>query len=252
MTFRPVPENEVAAFRHYISTTPPNEWPSPHKVTHAFDAKPPWLSSKKSEAALRKVVRFAFDRGYSKGRLSSHDSEPTAEFEREQYAGPGEDDEPRFPAADNFPELVLVLKKLGLSPKQIEQCCRAVGEDQDAAMDETDPDVALREFLEAHSSLSEDEVETAIKLARKDRAGKTAAEDEPPPFSGRPRPGGKMDPIIHNAAMDARALAMDAVRKIPTDYVPPSALPRNRIDTSSRSMASWAARWPGAARIKQA
>ena len=210
-------------------------------------------SRKGAESVLRDLVKIAYARG-------AQDALPK-QFEREQYAGPGEDDQPRFPAVDNFPALAEVCAKLGLSPEQTEQCCRAAGEDQDISCDADDPDIKLRAFLEANGTLSEDEVETAIKLANKDRAGKTAAEDEPPPFSGRPRPGGGMDPI-RNSATGARDAALANVRRIGIDnsvgtqHFTPAVNPPGRVlasdHTSTRSMAGFAERWPGAARIKQA
>jgi hypothetical protein len=200
------------------------------------------------------LARFAYHRGFSKGRLGL-DSEPTKQFEREQLAG--EDDEPQFPAAANYPALVEKLESLGLSEQQIEGVCRAVGKDRDMSCDADDPDTALREFLAGR--LDDDEIEKAVALAAKDRA--SLAKDNPPPFSGRPNPGSKMDPIVRNAATGARDQALAAVRRIPVDTsigvqnfgAPAVNTPRRfGADTSSRSLAGFASRWPEVARIKQA
>ncbi len=69
--------------------------------------------------------------------------------------------------------------------------------------------------------------------------------DEPPPFYGRPRPGGTIDWYADRTAGDRRQHAMDAARRIRVDTVGVQPSPR-----SPRSSASFAARFPSAARIR--
>ena len=204
-------------------------------------------SRKGAESVLRDLVKIAYARG-------AQDALPNKQFEQEQRAG--ENDEPQFPAADNYPELVAILKQMGLSAEQIEACCAAVGSDQDTACDSDDPDTRLREFLAGR--LDDDEIEKAVALAAKDRAA--LASDDPPPFSGRPRPGGTMDPI-RNAATGARDAALANVRRLGIDSsvatqtfgLPPGSTGRviGASDSSNRALAGFSARWPEVSRIRR-
>jgi hypothetical protein len=98
------------------------------------------------------------------------------------------------------------------------------------------------------------------------------AEDEPPPFSGRPTPGGGQDPITSasRARSSARSPAEDARRilsltpgQLVYDMGRPFTGERNGVlysegvrlksrprKVSSSSMKDYASRFPGAARIK--
>jgi hypothetical protein len=135
----------------------------------------------------------------------------------------------------------------------------------------------LAEFLK-EKGFSSEEIEAACQAASGDADG---ACDEPPRFSGRPRPGGTMDPIEGDEELiketparigaqskravserfqpnrDARKAAMDAAMKIGIDT--PVSAPRvvatvhaTSLHSSNSSMAAFASRWPDAARIKQA
>ena len=62
----------------------------------------------------------------------------------------------------------------------------------------------------------------------RDKKGRRGAQDEPPPFSGRPRPGGTMDPIRASDSLRriqddawAHALALDHARKHGVPGLPP-------------------------------
>jgi hypothetical protein len=93
--------------------------------------------------------------------------------------------------------------------------------------------------------------------------------DEPPPFSGRPRPGGEVDPIVKRAqdaawqyflAYDATAkrrkkeqlaAATDmALIELPRDLSVRYAAPQPRIATDERADRDFAARCPEVARIR--
>ncbi len=246
--FKMVPEKTVRDFRAWLASTPSNRLPSPRsgRVLYinsagAFDTALPRQRSKGADTVLRDIVRIAYNRGAQDATYN--DDEPAL---ASQFAQSG-----------NYPSLVEKLEAFGLSKGQIEQACVALGSDKDQACDEDDPDVALREFLAGR--LDDADIEAAVKLAAKDRFGKTAAEDEPPPFSGRPRPGGGMDPIVRNTG--ARDQAMAAVRRIAIDnsfgvqsFGSPAAVTPRRVlasDTSSKATASFAARWPDVARIRR-
>lgn len=139
----------------------------------------------------------------------------------------------------------------------------------DKGMDEGEGHAALKAFLRS-KGLSEGEVEKACHILDGD-----LGEDDPPDFGGRPTPGGTITPLRNNSpaslrgsapgaegplrgnatapAQDSRRLALDAAARIITDYVPPSSRPRPpQIDYSSKTMRSFAERWPEVARIKQA
>lgn len=82
------------------------------------------------------------------------------------------------------------------------------------------------------------------EVARLRAGDRRRAVDEPPPFYGRPRPGGTIDYADRGAA-DRRRHAMDAALRVRVDTVgvQPSASQR-------RASASFAARFPSAARIR--
>jgi hypothetical protein len=126
----------------------------------------------------------------------ARDAAPNKQFEREQLAGPSEDDE-------NDPE-GLPPTKLGTIQKSRE------GED-----DEEYPYSAAHAQLADHLKqlgLDDDEVEECCKMASE---SSDMSMDDPLPFSGRPNPGGQHDPTTNasrtSGATDSMIFKQDGV-----------------------------------------
>jgi hypothetical protein len=187
MAYKPVPQPIVDAFRWYIHTTPTSELPSPHSVTHAFDAMPESLRNRSNpmtklfdalrqkyktpEAAMRALGLDA-QLLKSKRKALAHDDdlEDDPRYRREQEEG---DDE-------NFPE--------GVAPRR-SGSLQASEEGEDDDLTNNYPELA--QFLRAHG-FSDDEIAEACAIAHE---AHRMTMDEPPPFRGRPRVGGGMDPL---------------------------------------------------------
>jgi hypothetical protein len=219
-----------------------------------------------------------------KPRLA-RDAAPTEQFRREQLAGSGEDDD--FPHSAAHPELAALLREMGLDDEQIERACTAAVDDRDMSCDANDPEARLgrlRDYLKPH--LSDAEIDEACEIARKDMG---MGEDLPPPFPGRPTPGGaplkdeqpsprsararpehfsRTSQEPHGTATDSRNAAMDAACRIQIDNsigvqsfgspTPQSKQARRQLatdaarSTSSRATDSFFARFPDTAKIGQA
>jgi hypothetical protein len=93
-------------------------------------------------------------------------------------------------------------------------------------------------------------------------AGGLLTGDEPPPFSGRPTAGGKMDPIVPASTSDRRA-ARDSMKRVKVadgaghlhavrDGFAPRRNSKPAMDAASAaSRASFLKRFPAAARLRQ-
>jgi hypothetical protein len=201
----------------------------------------------------------------SKPRLA-YDADPDKQFEREQLAGPDEDDD--YPSTLANPELAKLLREMGLDDEQIERACAAASNDQAMSCDDAGIDgrlAKLREYLEKNGTLADAEIEEALEHAR---AG--MGEDIPPdlPSGGRPTPGGELTPRKNGGAMDAYARRWPEVARIQIDNsigvqsfgspTPQSKQARRQLATdaarsnSARVQASFFARFPDAAKIGQA
>jgi hypothetical protein len=236
-------EKQIRDFKYWLQSTPPDEWPSPRKgttlrmnaVTGAFDVMPDQLSRKR-------VGR--------KSRMA-RDAEPTKQFRQEQLAG--EDDD--FPYSLAHPELAEYLRqKTDWSSEDIEEACRIAAEAKDMSCDEPNPFPGR-----PRPGGTMDPIERDEELIRESPARIGARSERAVPEHFQSSRGG---------ATDARALAMDAASRIKSDYVPAmdSATRdarmlnhmRGKMDayTHAAYMAQtakgFAAKWPDAARIKQA
>jgi hypothetical protein len=109
--------------------------------------------------------------------------------------------------------------------------------------DEGENDPGITEILRMIAALSDDEYQDLIERMSED-VGVGGAQDDPPAFSGRPRPGGGMDPIEPRAidrlrrarGAEDRRLALDAIDR--------------QINARERADADAARRYPNAARIR--
>jgi hypothetical protein len=182
-------------------------------------------------------TRIAHDKGFSKGRLSSHDAEP------DEQAARGIDEEP-----DEQPG----------NSKETFKVEQQEGEDDDYPNSNSLPDLA--DFLR-RKGWSADDIEEACRVAGSALDMTTDAEPQgggPPdlPLGGRPTPGKNLTPLKQSAAMDARSLAsrIGVATSFGTQNFGAPVTPRRVIgaDTSTRALAGFASRWPEVARVKQA
>jgi hypothetical protein len=156
--FRAIPDREVAAFREFIYTTPPDQLPSPRNPTCAFDVMPSELSI--GDKALRRIVKRAYDMGREAARNEDEHGEKLREY---------------LDGAPHHREIAQSLKSVGLTDAQVLTVCNVLSEADAKAM------------------------------------------DDPPDFPGKPLTGGGQVPLRETHGMDARNLAMDAVRRVKID-----------------------------------
>jgi hypothetical protein len=104
---------------------------------------------------------------------------------------------------------------------------------------------AIRRILALIRELDDDQFSDLMERLSEDvEVG--VAEDDPPPFSGRPRPGGGMDPV----APRARDLLRQRPRSPALDALALDALDRH-INARERADADAARRYPNASRIRR-
>jgi hypothetical protein len=130
---------------------------------------------------------------------------------------------------------------------------------------------ALRDYLKKNGLLSDVEIAEACSIA-----SESMGEDNPPPFPGRPNPGGHLDSLgatdsrlifKQNGVMDSRNVALAFASRIqrdnsvPTEFYPPSTQStkaRKQLAQdasaahSSSALNDFHKRFPGAAKIGRA
>jgi hypothetical protein len=194
MSFRPVPEAEVACFRKFISNAGPHDLPKPtERVTHAFDTAAPWLRriGEGNARAIfelgKKAARAQMARDRRLGRDDLNGVPMTGSNDPE-LDGVDSDD----PAA----RLRAVLKAEGVAESVIVAAVNALnvgGEDEENVVEpgheKTFRGPSGHERVEALDDL--DDPPPPHRLGS--RAAARAGEDKPPYFRGRPNPGGHVD-----------------------------------------------------------
>jgi hypothetical protein len=187
-------------------------------------------------------------------RQMARDAEPTKQFRQDDETG------------------------IRITPERIEQIMELLGgADSDTAkrvrylLDQgmsCDADVddrlaALRSYLEKNGTLTSVEIEEAVEISRRDLGDDSGPVDLP--SGGLPQPGGRLTPL-KNGAMDARSAALALASRITIDHgsvgtqlfgAPPTPTKSTKAklasdaaqSSSSRAMADYAKRFPGAEKI---
>ena len=135
-----------------------------------------------------------------------------------------------------------------LSDEDLERACamlRGGGEDEDpklrelGAADDAENEEERSSNARTDRETNEDEpaereeMAAAIKAEEAKGKKKPGAKDEPPPFKGRPRPGGAMDGMVTKTAMDA------ALRKVAEDTRTAVLRTQREISDALRTVRPW-------------
>lgn len=186
--------------------------------------------------------------GYDPDKINNmlgEDDETNTQFQQEQYAGPGgEDDDTPHSAA--MPELVEYLQKFGWSDEDIEEACRIAAEAHKMSMDEPEPFSGRPNPGGQHDPIT--------SASRSNETNRNGATDSYLIF--------KQNGIINsrNIAM-AFAAAMQRDNSVPVQHFnspTQSKQARRQLasdaarSTSSRAMADTYSRFPGLAKIGRA
>jgi len=218
--------------------------------------------------------------GMNKPRRVAYDAKPARFTPRTRASDQLNEEELTNNAGDNrpLPDELMDLLRRQLDPDTYQMLCEALnGSAGDQDPDEEDKPAAglsgdliekICEMVGPH--LSDDDFEQFKQLL--DGMSPKSAEDEPPPFSGRPTAGGSQDPITPaSRAPSVKSPAKDAMRiksltpggQLAYDMGSPFTGERNGVSyyqgvrlngrprkVSTSSAQSYAKRFPNAARLR--